>query len=164
MIRLEVFEHKDGRKTIYYRDEDYIAVRVAYFDCHGKLIEEELSEFTKKKQVLTTVRYSGDSQTVLGYRQYYYYEQESPNEKIVFEDYKLVNGELKKVCKLTSQLIEEGGIKNLKCTWYNGNDEFLYYHVYEDEDNGGDVNRFLYHYDQNGKKIEYGSREPELYC
>lgn len=164
MIRLQITQNNDGGKTIYYRDEDYVAIRVAHFDCNENLIKEELTEFNQKKEVLTSVIYAGDSQTVLGYRQYYYDQDSDKNEKVNFEDFKLIDGELRKVCKSTSHLIEEGHIKKLKCTWYNGNDEFLFYHVYEDEYAGGDVNSFLYHYDQNDQRIEYGSREVEIYC
>ncbi|WP_312103429.1 hypothetical protein [Acinetobacter venetianus] len=158
MIKLEISKHKDGRKTIYYRDEDYIAFRVAYFDCHGKLIEEELSEFTKKKQVLTTVRYDGDSQTVLGYREYKFNDN---HEQIGFADYKLIDGQLKKVCSAVFEWVEFG--QKSKTSWYDGDDEFLYYQlfIYEGEEFG--MISQLCHYAEDGSEIEYGSKEVEIY-
>ena len=160
MIKLEVSKHEDGRKTIYYRDEDDIAIRVAYFDCNGKLITEELAEFNIQKQILTRVKYAGDSQTVLGYRQYYYDQFNDKNEKINFEDFKLIDGKLTKTCQSTGVWLEK---KKAKCIWYDGDREFLYYEIYQDEDDGCGMNSDLNHYDQDGKIIEYGTKKVEIY-
>lgn len=161
MIKTEVFEENDGRKSIYYRDEDDIAIRVAYFDCHGKLIEEDLTEFNQHKQVLTSVRYAGDSHTILGYRQYYYGQFNDKNEKVNFEDFKLIDGQLIKVCRSTSEWIEKD--KKAKCIWYDGSDNFLYYEIYQDEGEEFGMISQLRHYDEDGSEIEYGSKKVEIY-
>ena len=133
MITPEVFE--DGKyKHIYFRNENDVAIRSLVLNKKGDVVQDEISEYGKDGRHLTSVVFAPDYITVLGYREYHY--DEVGNET-GHSNYKRINDEMKFIYSTKSSWIEKD-IKAI-CKFYDDKNKFLYYEIFEHDENCGMV-------------------------
>ena len=160
MITLEIFEPDECNpyKTIYYRDDDDLAIRVTVVDQNNKIVTDELCELNHNKQVSSRTRYASDLVTVIAYRQHHFNKDTIHHHG--FTDYKLKDGQLKMTCRCESIIVIPERL--LKCHWYDENNRFVYCEYFTHEEPYGMI-QGLNLYDIDGNILAFDKRHLDYF-
>ncbi|WP_089605252.1 hypothetical protein [Acinetobacter piscicola] len=134
MIEVEIYEGTNGDplKRVYFRNTKGWIIRESFYNPSNQPIVEEMVEFDDKNKIFRQVLFLTTEYKTIAYRNLYQAgETERSDNRLGYTDYKLIDGEFKKI----SWMIYKPSSKEApfsKSLYYNQDDELLYYCVNDD--------------------------------
>jgi len=134
MIEVEIYEGTNGDplKRVYFRNTKGWIIRESFYNPSNQPIIEEMVEFDDKNKIYRQVLFLAIEYKTIAYRNLYQAgETERSDSRLGYTDYKLIDGEFKKI----SWMIYKSSSKEnpfSKGLYYNQDDELLYYSTNDD--------------------------------
>lgn len=144
MLVAETFDY-DTHRIIIYRNQNDVAIRQVVLDLKGNIIQDEISEFDAQGKLICDNVFINHT-TLIAYREYY-----DDGHYHGYRDYKWVGGQFKLLLMTQNEWLIQH--RKAKCTWYDGESQFVYYDLFEYDDDIGEM-IWQFCYDENDNMIE----------
>lgn len=148
MLTPEILEY-DTHKVILYRRDNGQSIRQLIIDLNNHIIQDSICEYDELGRLQSISAFLADHTTIIGYRKYHYHGDKLS--ECGYDDYRNVDGKFELLCHSECYWL----IKNrqFRHDWYDGNRTFVYYELFEFDDDIGEM-IWQFCHDKNGNRID----------